>query len=135
MGYAKDRMIQQEQQGWRFVDDALAACEDCVDEPAFKEWVAQHHVCGLTCTNCGSSSKAVPVNSLFEFIGDKWLRSRYDDAANILPWDGREGGYQGTVLSSTDIVFEHDLFANEKLAETFIRSFGDRELTPIDHKG
>ena len=130
VGHFKDQMIREHEQGWTSVADALAVCEDCVAEPAFKRWIALHYVRLLACSYCGSSSRVVSVNELFAFINDEWLSARYGEAVDSLPWDGREGGYQGTVFSSTDLVYDHSFFENAALTETFIQAFGEREFTP-----
>ncbi len=130
MGRAKELMMQQQEQGWNFVDEGLTACEQCVVDPTVKQWVAQNHADGPMCLCNGSSSKVVSVNDLFAFINDELIRPQYEDPANVLPWDGREGGYQGTVLSSMDLVDDLALFENEKLANIFVEAFSDSQYTP-----
>ena len=126
LGYMKQLLMEQEAQGWKYVDEALVACEGCVAEPALRQWIALQGADEARCS-CGRLARPVRVNSLFVHINE-WLSARYEEAADSLPWDGREGGYQGTVIDSTDLAY--DLIENEELRQLFIHSFSDRQLCP-----
>ncbi len=117
--------MEQEAQGFNYVDEASMACQGCVAEPGFKQWIAQQGTHERFCTCCWQISRPVRVNSLFGHINE-WLSNWYDEAVDSLPYDSGEGGYQDTVFDSTDL--SYDLFENEELQQLFIHSFIDRQF-------
>ena len=80
-----------------FVDDALA---DAAERLA--------HI--TECDYCGRKSSraiAIPLVELVEQIILPGILQDYDDAIDSLPWDGREGGYQGaTTYTSDELVWD-----------------------------
>ena len=89
MGYAKDRMIQEWEQGWSFVSDELHVCAECFDDEVIGEFI-EESAHELKCSYCDRSSDtpiACSMNRVLEVIGDA-VSSGYEDPANSLPVEG-----------------------------------------------
>jgi len=79
-----------------------SVCLDCFEDPALSEFV-KANASSPTCDFCGASADediAVAVTEIAAHI-EGCLRSEYDDAANGVSWDGREGGWQGATTWDT----------------------------------
>lgn len=104
MGMAKRWMEEQDAQGWSFTDGFV--CSRCVDEPVLRSTLLAQETAEQECSFCGTSP-AAPLDALLgPFV--KGVRRLYDRAADELPWDGREGGYQGDTIDTWDLVGEFD---------------------------
>ena len=136
MGVMKDRLIREQDQGWRFVDDAFA-CEECVEEPLLKRWVPQH-ASEPACSYCDRYSReeplAAPVNDLFAFI-DEGLRTEYEDALDWYPYDNEDKTLVGHWSNSAELAYELELFSNDSLLTDFINAFSDRMFCPSNPYG
>ena len=136
MGVMKDRLIREQDQGWRFMDAAFA-CKECVEEPFLKRWVPQH-ASEQDCTYCGRSSRktplAAPVNDLFAFINEG-LRTEYEDAPDWYPYDNEDKTLVGHWSDSAELANELELFSSGNLRAAFIDAFGDRMFCPSDPYG
>ena len=136
MGVMKDRLMREHDQGWSFVDDALA-CEECVEEPFLKQWVLQS-ASEYACSYCGRFSPetplAVPVNDLFAFINEG-LRTEYEDALDWYPYDNEDKTLVGPWSDSGELVNDLELFSNDDLRVAFVDAFSDRMFCPFDPYG
>ena len=74
-------------------DDSETVCVDCVDDEFLKA-VVQENADEPGCSFCEGRAPASSLEPLVEAINDA-VRTRYCDAAAVLLYDGREGGYQG----------------------------------------
>ena len=135
MGGAKELLLQQQEQGWTFVDDVFA-CSECVAESFLRKWIRQN-ASWEACSYCGHSSSgsciAAPVNDLFAMI-DEGLRAEYGDPLEEYPYDSDGGGFAGPWFHSYELLYEldFDLFNNQELQNTFIDAFGDRMFCPVN---
>ena len=136
MGAAKDRLMAEQEQGWRFVDGEFA-CAECVEEPFLQGWVSRN-ANGHACSYCGRRSPrtplAVTVNDLFAFT-DEGLRTEHDEALEWYPYDGEEKTLVGTKSDSYELADNLKLFSNERLREQFTHAFEDRMFCPRDPYG
>jgi len=90
MGYWKNRLMEQSDQGWDFTDGAV--CSGCVEDEALKTILRENEDADLRCDFC-SSVPAAHLDTLLEaFVNG--LRNEYENALDGVWWDGREGGYQ-----------------------------------------
>lgn len=99
MGYWKDRMIRQQEQGWDYVDDGLHVCAECFEDEAIKRFIEQNtseKECSY-CEECSEKPIAASMNSVLEVIGSA-VAYGYEDPANSLPVEGGE-----YVFSTMDI--------------------------------
>ncbi len=136
MGVAKKRMMAEEDQGWRFVDDKYV-CDDCVEEPFLKRWVSMH-ADAHACSYCGRRSErgllAIAINDLFAFINEG-LRAEYDDAGSWYPYDSEDKTLVGIWSDSHEMADALEVFANERLRDQFGDSFESRMFCPRDPYG
>ncbi|MDE2934568.1 MAG: HEPN-associated N-terminal domain-containing protein [Chloroflexota bacterium] len=131
MGFAKDRLITEHQQGWTFVDGEFA-CSECVHKSYLKQWVstnADEHVCSYCGRHSAEAPLAVAVNELFAFI-DEGLRTEYGEAMEWYPYDSEDKALFGARSDSYELADDLELFANERLRDRFTRSFDGRMLPP-----
>jgi len=125
MGYAKDREIQQDDQGWRFT--GARVCYRCLSDKELVRFVREHAT-DFDCDFCDHISRKQPssldLDRLMELIGDI-LRQYYDRAVNAMAWDGEDDQYVGITYDSDDIVRELDISENEDVLLAIIDSLGD----------
>ena len=85
-----------------------AVCKTCLAYPAFDKLF--ENGCLLErvdkCDYCGKKSEeiALVVSELAAYIMEQ-VQKEYTDPANELPYDGREGGYQGNVIDNPGDLF------------------------------
>jgi hypothetical protein len=126
MGYDKDRMIQEEDQGWRF-RDGETICYRCVSDTYLREHV-KSTASEFECTFCGRTSRkeptGIPFNELMGVIGGA-IWQYFDHAVNCMGW---EGGYVGTTYDSYDLVRDEipTPSENEEILSAIIDSLGDQ---------
>src|ERR1700733_14223123 len=128
MSYVKDRLIQEQGQGWRF-RDGEDVCFRCLIDPYLRDYV-ETEAAGFECSFCGRVSRkapsTIPFNILMEVIGGA-IEQYFDQAVNCLGWDGREGGYQGTTYDNYELVRDQipTPSENEDLLKAIIDSLDD----------
>ncbi len=128
MGYEKDRMIQEDEQGWRFRDGNV--CDRCISDPYLRDMV-RSQASELDCIFCGRQSGkkpiSIPFNDLMEVIGGA-VSQYFDRAANCLGYCSAEGGYLGTTFDSWDLVHDDLIPApseNDEVLKAIVDSLGD----------
>ena len=131
MGIMKQIMIQEQEQGWKFVGGAFA-CEECVEDPFLKKWILQH-ASEPDCTYCSRSSQesplAVHVNDLFDLINEG-IRTEYGDAIDWYSYDSEDKTFMGHWSDSYELAYDLELFNNDGLLADFVDSFRDRMFCP-----
>jgi len=128
MGYEKDRMIQEEEQGWCFREGNV--CDRCISDPYLRDMV-RTRASELDCSFCGRSSRktpiSIPFNDVMEVIGGA-VSQYFDRAVNCLGYCSAEGGYLGTTYDSWDLVHDDLIPApseNEEVLNAVVESLGD----------
>jgi hypothetical protein len=123
----KDLMIQQESQGWSFIGDKFV-CTKCVDDYALARFIRDNAV-EKHCDYCGRTSKsktiAAPIDDVMVEIS-QGIYSEWRHPDNVgVPYESAEGGYQGTVIDSYDLINDElwDVFLNENLRQDIIDAF------------
>jgi hypothetical protein len=90
VGHMKNRMEQQDAQGWNFTEGWV--CENCVNDYALKAEIESASEDENECTFCGSSPAADLDVLLEAFMDGIW--SEYGDANDEgVMYESREGGY------------------------------------------
>ena len=100
MGWAKDRMMQEEEQGWSFSDHQI--CSRCIVDPYLKERIRNSATDEVPCSFCGRRP-SVDLDDIMEIIGHT-VADYYNRAVNEAPYDGREGGYQGGTYETWEVL-------------------------------
>lgn len=108
VGGAKAAWLEARERGWDAIHNKYV-CAECFEDEAIKAAVlkaAELHKCSY----CGRSSKGKPiaadVNCVMEeiYFG---IRQEWGDPDNEgVPWESAEGGYQGNVIDSWDLLRE-----------------------------
>lgn len=110
-------------------------CEKCVEDSALQE-VVRAHAIYEECDYCGRKSKlpiAAEFSDVFERISFA-VEQEYIDPAEELPYDGREGGYQGRVMDGFELLEEIGFdVRSELLRADVIRTLRDKLFCPIDY--
>jgi hypothetical protein len=133
MGKAKDWEMEQEERGWWSVPGKYV-CAECFDEDFLKQFVKEHAEVSV-CDYCGSTAVeltgdetaliAAPFDSVMEIIAEG-LQSEWNDADNEnIPYESAEGGYQGNIYQSYDLVWDCVSPGNDKVAQQIIDSLPD----------
>ncbi|WP_262001987.1 HEPN-associated N-terminal domain-containing protein [Microbacterium sp. Mcb102] len=123
MGMAKDMQMAEEEQGWSYSEKQV--CERCVADPSLADAVATGADAEEVCDFCGKKGAAALDVLLDAFVrGVSWEYTDADSA--LVPWDGREGGYQARTYDRWELVdLFVDAFAADGLAEAVADSLAD----------
>lgn len=127
MGRAKEQRIEEQERGWSSPGDKYV-CAKCFSDYALKRFVSENAVAKV-CDYCGRQSRraiAAPIDDVLEEINEG-LRSQWGNVDNEgIPYESREGGYQGRVFDTYDIFHEIiDPFENDRLRDDIINAFFD----------
>ena len=132
MGYWKEQLIKEQEQGWRSVDPDRMVCAKCFEDYAIQDFIRG----GATekkCSYCGRRSKkpsAVPMNDVLELIAEG-LGYEYADAIEQNPWD--EGEYVFHTMDSRDLFDEIGPIAqNDDVHEEIVEAFGQKSWNQKD---
>lgn len=80
-------------------------CSGCIGDSDVKRWIASTNG-ARGCDYCGGyTSPTVPLEELCDYL-ESGLGRYYGAAVDQLPWNGRDGGYQGTTWSTDEILFD-----------------------------
>lgn len=107
MGILK-RMMEEEQDRGFSAHEGVTICASCIDEAGIKQFIEAH--CTLNeCSYCNESGELVTaceldavIEHIVISIGHEWG----DPASEGLPYETREGGWQGTVYTNWELFDE-----------------------------
>lgn len=133
MGYWKNRQIEEDEQGWHYIDDR-SVCSDCLTDEALKA-VVQAHLTEPSCSYCGRrvhSPIAADLNEVLAAVG-RGLFAEWSLAERELFRD--EGEYVGQTWDTYEL-FDHIGWPteDEKLQDDLVLAFSDNlwcELNPF----
>ena len=127
MGLLKNAMIKAEQLGLCFGKGGFV-CAACIGDPAFADFIREN-ADEFRCGYCGSSADlpiACSLGDVAEFMAEI-IAEEWCSADNELPWDGREGGFQGDICSGSELLetigFEPD---HERVFNDLVSHFEQR---------
>jgi len=103
MGQAKQRMIELDAQNISNVPDKNL-CIKHIDDNAIKSFIRKNYRIGY-CDYCGKELKVISLESLLEFMM-LGISNFYEDAANFMSYDGRQGGYLGDTFDPNELIQE-----------------------------
>jgi hypothetical protein len=116
-------------------------CSRHIDEYAIRNFINRTAEEG-TCDYCGRDTKVVELEDLMTFIMET-VYSFYSDPAEFMSYNGREGGYLGTLYDANEILQEHfeldipelalfnDVFGSIDLGKAWADEFDYRD-SPAD---
>jgi hypothetical protein len=109
-------------------------CGKCFEDNCIKDFIKENAV-SKKCSYCEDISEeyiAADISEVANFI-EAGLKSEYGDAAECLPWDSAEGGWQGTTYDTYDLLDEAELgIGHEELINDLIRLLPDNEWCEYD---
>ena len=123
MGWAKDRMMQEEEQGWSFSDKQI--CPRCISDPHLKQVVKNFATDESPCSFCGRRP-SMELDGVMEIIGNT-VADYYNRAVNEAPYESAEGGYQGVTFDTFEVM-EHivgGISRRDAVIEAISASFDD----------
>lgn len=125
MGGVKEKWIREGSLGLDINRPEKPVCAACIEDHALQEVVAQHAE-HTTCAYCGKTGKRPIAAALDEVTLHmaNCIGRVYCDPAETLPYESREGGYQGTVYELYEL-FEEIGFdvSNDDLRDDIYSSF------------
>ncbi len=105
MGFAKSLWEQQQTQGFYFAGDKYV-CADCFGDYAIRKFIDNNSEAQI-CNYCGANSSkpiAAHMDKVMAFILEG-IESEWGDPDNEgVPYETAEGGYQGKVIDSYDLI-------------------------------
>lgn len=105
MGRIKEIWMRKTALGYGDVPDKYV-CADCFDDYAIKEFIKGNAVEEI-CSYCANESDK-PIAAKLEIVVDficQGINTEWEDPANSMAYESREGGYQGaTVITSDELV-------------------------------
>jgi len=126
MGHAKALMIDSMKPG--FGCGNIMVCADCIQEDALQKLILESSMVAR-CDYC-EIPKDKPVMSLQAIIEhiDSCIHEEYTDAADELPFESREGGFQGNAMDGPDLLYELELnIENNDLFFAIANEFNDNQ--------
>ncbi len=114
MGQAKRMMMEEYDRGYSSVGKKWV-CPDCFNDEGISEFVKQNgkqNKCSY-CQHHFEGNCCAPIDDVIAFIVE-CIEQHYDIPENELPYDGKEGGFQGETTDTRDILLhEHDIFEED----------------------
>lgn len=114
MGQAKQQQIRDWNRGVDSSRTGYFVCQNCFANPGLRKFIAENalerddgddpNICSF-CDPADASDVVAEFDAVCERIVE-CIRHRYDDPANQLPYETAEGGYQGEVLHTYDVLIE-----------------------------
>jgi len=113
--------------------DDRFVCSGCVTDPYLAKILAAKRE-DFSCSYC-DSPEAADISVLLDEL-DKIIRMDYVDPAEALPYESAEGGYQGTVLTGSEVIDElSEWTSNEDLLEDCFSAFAESFWCERDYFG
>ena len=132
MGIAK-RMQEEAMERGFSVDEGIVVCPDCFDEAALQDFIRS---CGGTtpCTYCGKVGEGTCMLEKLMVHAMSCIRTEWGQPADEgLPYETREGGWQGAVIDSWELLESVGLYAlNDDLQQEINSAFQDNEWCERD---
>jgi hypothetical protein len=108
MGYQKDRLLEEDDQGWKF--SARGICVECISD-SYLQQVVENNLKEKKCDFCGCVAKkapiAAPFDSVMRVIHDTVTQYWAHASGEPIAWDQEEGSYAGDTWDTWDLV--HDV--------------------------
>lgn len=114
MGRAKQQQIQDGERGVDSSETGYYVCQNCFDNPGLRKFIAENALeqvdpediipCDF-CDPADASYVVADFDQVCEYMVS-CIRHRFNDPASELPYETAEGGYQGNVLHTYDVLIE-----------------------------
>ena len=118
MGLAKRLWMEQLAKGYTPPDDRFV-CQACIKDQCLSQ-ILKAASEEVSCSYCDSPN-AAHISVLIDEIMDA-IKEDFDDPADELPYDGKEGGWQGTVYDNWEILDQLDPWTDRGDLQTDVAS-------------
>lgn len=114
-------------------DIGASICPDCIKEDGIKAFISENSTTAIsTCTYCNNTNvktcnMGLVVGYIHECIINEW-----SDPAEELPFESAEGGYQGNVLDTQDLLWQLGV-DDESILEDIAQSIHQSHWTKSDY--
>jgi hypothetical protein len=124
MGQVKQRMIEMDARNLSSVPDKNL-CIKHIDDNTIKRFIRKNYTSGY-CDYCEKEVKVVSLEDLLEFMM-LGISNFYEDAANFMSYNGREGGYLGETFDPDELIQERIGLETDpfELTEDIVNSIED----------
>ncbi|MDT9644007.1 HEPN-associated N-terminal domain-containing protein [Pseudomonas sp. JV245A] len=123
MGGVKRMMEEDMERGFSRMDDTYV-CARCVDDDGLISFIRANSTKG-TCSYCDKNRRVADMNDVIEHIVTS-LSLEWGDAANEgLAYETREGGWQGSVYGTWDLLDNYGPECSEEVLSTIVGSIHD----------
>lgn len=118
------RMWEEEMaRGYSSVEDTYV-CERCIQDAGLKKFVRRHRSPG-TCSYCDRSVKVSAMDNVIEHVVNSLCLEWGDPADEGLPYETREGGWQGNVYNIYELFYDVGPDCPEEILDTIAGSIHD----------
>jgi hypothetical protein len=137
MGMAKKHMMKWQELGL-CGGHGGTVCGRCINDPVLAEFIAENAY-EESCSYCGREEEDNPfacdMADVVEFMAEA-INEVWTDPANELPYEGREGGYQGEMLGGWEVLEESGFEPeNSKVFEDAASYFIGQDWCRSDYYG
>ncbi|MDE1208171.1 HEPN-associated N-terminal domain-containing protein [Tenacibaculum larymnensis] len=124
MGQVKQRMIEMDAINLNSVPDKHL-CVKHINDNTIKRFIRENYTNGY-CDYCEKEVKVVSLEDLLEFMM-LGISNFYEDAANFMSYNGREGGYLGETFTPDELIQERIGLETDpfELTEDIVNSIED----------
>lgn len=123
MGGVKRMMEEDMERGFSRVEDTFV-CLRCVEDDGLKAFIKDNSVRG-TCSYCDGSRRVADMNDVIEHVFNS-LSIEWGEATNEgLAYETREGGWQGCVCGTWELLYYHGPECAEEVFDTIAGSIHD----------
>ncbi len=124
MGQAKQRMIEWDERNFSSIP-YKNVCIKHINDNAIKRFILKNYSDGY-CDYCQKDVKVVSFDDLLEFMM-LGISNFYEDAANFMSYNGREGGYLGETFDPNELIQERIGLETDpfELTEDIVNSIDD----------
>jgi hypothetical protein len=116
-------------------DVGTRICQDCIEEEGIIIFIVENsNTDDSTCSYCYKENiktchMGLVIGYIHECISAEWT-----DPANELPYESREGGFQGEVLATIELLFELGIrIEDEKIIDDIVGSIYQRHWSKADY--
>src|SRR5882762_5563173 len=97
-------------------EEGATVCGLCLSEPDYLSNLISTNATAQECSYCGRVTKqptAMLMDELLEVISGA-VSEEYEDAADSVPYESAEGGYQMTTYTSDELLYEMRVFSRSR---------------------
>lgn len=102
----------------------IFVCERCAQDPGLKKFVRRNRSPG-TCTYCQRSVRVSDMDSVIEHVVNSLFLEWGDPASEGLPYETREGGWQGDVYNIYELLYDVGPDCPEEILDTIAGAIHD----------